>query len=417
MHIHYYMQYFPGGKAAGSMQPFTLSKFLAQRGHHVTVVASAYNLDTGLKEAPAELLEGGGRLRILRLQSLPGGRGTNTSRLKAYLFFMVIAGTYGIFLPSPDVVVGSIQPLFTGLAALSVARIKRIPFILEVRDLWPDALVVKKALSARQARPFFALADHLYASADRIVCITPGIKKELLKKGIAAAKVDVFPNGFDPELFSGMEDKRDMVRSRYGWGNDFVAIYTGSFTRVTAVDIIVRAAARLKERSGIRFELFGDGPTRPEVKRLKQELYARNVTFHDPVPKMEVPGLLAAADVALMSLFQTPLAHIYFENKFIDYMGAGKPILAAMGGEQAQIIRQLGSGRTVRANDHIGLANLVAQVADNPGSSIEMGKKGREFVERNLMLPDILARYAEMIEETAQGPVKTHPAFETGLEK
>lgn len=413
MRVHYYMQYFPGADAAGSRQPYAFSEFLAQRGHEVTVVAAEANLDTGLKEVPVNLtVEGGGRLRVLRLPSLPGGRGSNVARLKAYLSFMIVAGTRGLLLPGPEVVLGSIQPLFTGLAALAVARIKRIPFVLEVRDLWPDALVVKKALTPFQARPLFALTNHLYTSADRIVSLTPGIKKELLKKGIPADKIDVFPNGFDPELFRGMEGKRQAVRSRYGWGSDFVAIYTGSYTTVTAVDVMVRAAARLKDHREIRFELFGNGPTRIEVEGLAQELGAQNVTFHDPVPKVEVPGLLAAADVALMSLFKTPLAHIYFENKFMDYMGAGKPILAALEGEQAEIIKRYNTGRVVLPGDDVGLSRLVAECRLQGESASEMGKRGRTLVNQRLLLPLILERYAQVVEAAAEGALSRVPPWE-----
>jgi glycosyltransferase involved in cell wall biosynthesis len=413
MIVHYYMQYFPGAVAVGSRQPFSLSQFLSQRGHQVTVVAADFNLDTGLKEVPVDLIsDGGGRLQILRLASLVGGRGNNTSRLKAYLSFMLAAAARGMLLPRPEVVLGSIQPLFTGLAAMAVARMKRVPFVLEVRDLWPDALVVKKAISPLQARPLFALTNLLYAAADRIVSLTPGIKKELLKKGIPTDKIDVFPNGFDPELFRGMDDKRQAVRSRYGWGSDFVAIYTGSFTTVTAVDVIVLAAARLKERRGIRFELFGNGPARPEVQRLAQELDVPNVTFHDPVPKVEVPGLLAAADVSLMSMFQTPLAHIYFENKFMDYMGAGKPILAAMEGEQAEIIKRYDTGRVVPPGDDDGLAGLIVESSLDAAKTHEWGERGRNLVNQRLLLPSILERYAAILEAAARGTLGGIPCWE-----
>jgi glycosyltransferase involved in cell wall biosynthesis len=191
-----------------------------------------------------------------------------------------------------------------------------------------------------------------------------------------------------------------------------VAIYTGSFTTVTAVDVIVLAAARLKERRGIRFELFGNGPARPEVQRLAQELDVPNVTFHDPVPKVEVPGLLAAADVSLMSMFQTPLAHIYFENKFMDYMGAGKPILAAMEGEQAEIIKRYDTGRVVPPGDDDGLAGLIVESSLDAAKTHEWGERGRNLVNQRLLLPSILERYAAILEAAARGTLGGIPCWE-----
>jgi glycosyltransferase involved in cell wall biosynthesis len=403
MQIHYYMQYFPGAESPGSRQPFTFSKFLAQRGHQVTVVAADSNLDTGLREEPVDLMvEGGGRLRILRLLSLSGGRGSNAARLKAYLSFMLAAAGRGMLLPRPDVILGSIQPLFTGLAALGVARLRGVPFVLEVRDLWPDALEVKGAMTGWKAVPLHWIANRLYRDADRIVTLTPGIRMELLKKGVSRRKIDVFPNGFDSDLFQTSEGTRAAVRERYGWGNDFVAIYTGSFTEVTAVEVMVRAAAQLLHRQNIRFELFGNGPTKAQVMSLAQSLKLENVHFHDSVPKRETPGLLAAADVALMCLFKSPLIHIYFENKFMDYMGAGKPILAAMEGEQARLIRTYGTGRVVSTFDHEGLARLVEDAALSYGPYANMGENGRKLVYGKLLLPKILDRYIGTLEAVGQ---------------
>jgi glycosyltransferase involved in cell wall biosynthesis len=167
------------------------------------------------------------------------------------------------------------------------------------------------------------------------------------------------------------------------------------------MDIIVRAADILKTRREIRFEFFGNGPTRDSVMKLAQELGLGNVHFHDPVPKRDVPGLLAAANVALMCLFRSPLIHIYFENKFIDYMGAGKPILAAMEGEQAEIIRRHRTGRIVQTFDFEGLGRLVNEASDNFSAFAEMGENGRKLVREKLLLPSILDRYAAMLEAIA----------------
>jgi glycosyltransferase involved in cell wall biosynthesis len=412
MKIHYYMQYFPGADAVGSRQPFTFSRFLADRGHDVTVVACNKNIDTAAREkAHDEGCGNGGRLKILRLPCLPGGRGSNAARLAAYNSFMVAALARAAVLPRPDVILGSIQPLFTRLAALAVARLKKVPFVLEVRDLWPDALVVKKAITAAQAWPLFVLTNMLYRQAGRIVSITPGIRKELVKKGIPASRIDVFPNGFDPLLFRQADALREQVRQAYGWGNCFVAIYVGSFTKVTAMDVVVRAAARLRD-AGIRFEFFGNGPARGQVEQLARDLGAGNVTFHDPVPKVQVPGLLAAADIALMSLFKTPLAHIYFENKFMDYMGSGKAIAAAMEGEQADMIRRYDLGRVVAPGDDAGLSQLVREASlDTPGIQA-MGLRGKALVDERLLLPAILQRYGDVLEAAASGTLSAHPAWE-----
>jgi len=411
--IHYYKQFFTGPDAPGTQQPRKLVQMLADRGHQVDVIATDFNVYNEQDE-PEEQLDGNGKgcVRIHRLKSARGLRSNLGARLRTYLGFTWPALRAGLKLRAPDVVIGSIQPLFTGWAARRVARRRRVPFVLEVRDLWPDALIVKGAVTGWKASVLHRIANRLYAGADRIVSLTPGIKVELLKKGIDPDKLDVFPNGFDPDLFRGADETRTEIRRRYGWQDTFVAIYTGTHTEVTAVDVIVRAAAELVDRNDIRFDLFGQGQTKPAAMQLARDLGLSNIHFHDPVPKSHIPSLIAGADVAVMTLFKSPLIHIYFENKFMDYMGSGKPIVAAMDGHQAEIIRERGIGKAVPSFDYMGLAALVQDAADNREPFQAFGQAGRSVVEQYLMLPDILERYCTMVENIARGTGHEIPAWE-----
>lgn len=411
MRVLYIQQFFPGEGSPGSQQPFSLVRELARRGHWIDVLAADYNIDSAEREPEATGDAGQGGFHVHRLPCVRGGRGSNAARMRAYLHFMLSAFWIGKRLPNPDVVVGSIQPMFAGLAGYFLAKRARAPFLLEVRDLWPDALVVKGAISPFQARPLHAIVGLLYRKSCRIVSLTPGIKIELVGKGIPPGKIDVFPNGWDPVLFSKVTDTRQEVRDRLGWNNDVVAIYAGSFQDVTSVETHVLAAKRLEKTERFRLVLFGNGPTRTKVQALAQSIGVRNLSFCDPVPKRDVPALLGAADIALMALFKTPLAHIYFENKLMDYMGAGLPIAAAMDGEQARVIREVGCGIVVPPLNDEGLAEGIRRLSNETQMRSEMGARGKAFVESRLRLPDILDRYARVIEACAQG-IDDVPAWE-----
>jgi glycosyltransferase involved in cell wall biosynthesis len=402
--LHFYQQFFTGPAAPGTLQPRNLMRVLAERGHEIHVVAADFNVYNEQAEPEENLrFEGGGCLSVHRVKSPRGLRRNLRSRLATYLSYALSARRLGSRLPKPDVVLGSIQPLFTGWVAARLARRHRAPFILEIRDLWPDALEVKGAVRGWKAGILHRLANYLYARADRVVSLTPGIKLELLKKGLPGQKIDVFTNGFDPALYQLAPGAREQIRRELGWDGQFVALYTGTHVEVTAVEVIVRAAHELKHREDIRFDLFGQGQRKAAAMQLAGELRLTNIHFHDPVPKARVPSLLAGADAALMTLFHSPLIHIYFENKLIDYMGAGIPILAAMGGQQADLIRQERTGRVVDAFDHSGLARLVAEAADQPEPFRECGRNGRRLVEHYFLLPRISERYAQMIESVAAG--------------
>ena len=413
MRILYVHQFFAGPEAPGPAQPRALVRRLAERGHAVDVVAcdlNAYNEQTEPEEAWDAT--GGGSVRVHRLPTPRNLRASLANRLKTYGRFAWAAYRHGRHLSRPDVVMASIQPLFGGYAAWRLARRWRKPFLLEIRDLWPDALVVKKAISKWQAAPLEAMARAMYSGADRVVSLTPGLKTELLKKGVPGTRIDLFPNGYDEAFFRLEPGTRERMRAELGWNDRFVAVYTGTHTEVTAIETIVRAAEVLKARRDIRIDLFGTGQTKPKAIALARELGLENIHFHDPVPKARVPAILAAADAGLMTLFRSPLIHIYFENKFIDYMGSRLPILAAMDGVQADLIRRAGAGVVAPAFDHAALAAAIADAADHPSRCREMGEAGHRFISSQLVQRTILDRYAETLEAMGRGEIAARPTWD-----
>lgn len=169
------------------------------------------------------------------------------------------------------------------------------------------------------------------------------------------------------------------------------------------METIVRAAEILRHRPDIRLDLFGTGQTKPKAIALAKELNLENIHFHDPVPKSEIPALLSGADAGLITLFKSPLIHIYFENKFIDYMGSRLPILGALGGIQVDLIMENGAGRVVPAFDHEGLAAALTDAADHREQFRKMGAAGYRFVSTKLVQKEILTRYAQRLEALAAG--------------
>lgn len=413
MRLFYFHQFFAGPDAPGPEQPRALVRALVSRGHRVDVIACDFNAYNEQNEAPEVYDDASsGSCQVHRLFAPRNLRVSLRHRLATYTRFAWSAYRYARQLPQPDVVMATIQPLFGGYAALQLARHWRRPFLLEIRDLWPDALVAKKAIAPWQAAPLQSLARVLYFGADRVVSLTPGIKTELLAKGVPTNRLDLFPNGHNPKLFGQSVADRNEIRRLYGWTDRFAAVYTGAHTEVTAIDTIVRAAAHLRDRPDIRVDLFGTGQTKSAAVALATELNLENVYFHDPVPKSRVPAIVAGADAGLMTLFQSPLIHIYFENKLIDYMGAGKPILAAMDGVQASLIQRVGAGRVVPGLDHVGLAALIRAAADDSAACQLMGDAGRTFVSTHLRQEAILDRYAAVLEGLADGGAQQLPVWD-----
>ncbi len=297
-----------------------------------------------------------------------------------------------------DLVLTSIPPTFVGPVGWLIAGLRRKPFFLEVRDLWPDALEVKGAVKNKMLlRLLYGLSEFLYRRAAFITTVTYGIKHELIKKGIDPCTVAVLPNGYDVELFRDIAGRVE-TRQKMGWDSDFVAICIGTLVEVTSMDTVVEAAEKLKDVSGIRFEIFGAGNTEEQLLSMILDKGLDNCRLNGTVAKQEVPALLQAADVCLMCLFDTPLAHIYFQNKFFDYLGAGKPIVAAMKGHQRMIIEGIQAGICVDPKDSDGLAVAVRHLAEHPDMAREMGRRGKEYALQYFSLDNLLVQYAELLE-------------------
>ena len=406
-------QFFAGPDSPGPAQPRNLVRELARRGHAADVIAGDFNAYNEQDEPPEHHRDpSGGEWQVHRLPVPRNLRASLANRLRTYGHFAFAAYRYARRLDPPDAVLASIQPLFSGVAAKRLAHRLRRPFLLEIRDLWPDALVVRKAIAPWQAWPLERMARSIYFGADRVVCLTPGLKAEILKKGVPPGRIDLFPNAYDERLFDLPPDTREQTRRRYGWDGQFVAVYTGTHTPVTAIDCIVRAAGELRDRPDIRIDLFGSGQSKAQAMEVAQRLGLTNIHFHDAVAKSRVPAILAGADAGLMTLFQSPLVHIYFENKLIDYMAAGLPILAAMDGIQPRLIEREGAGRVVPGLDYVGLARLIRDAAECRDGAAAMGRAGHTYICSSLTQTMVLARYADALEALARGRVRDLPVWD-----
>lgn len=400
MRILYIYQFFSVGRTPDYLRPLRFSQVLAEKGHQVVVLSTDFNRFTSELERPKRewIPTKGMPIEVIRLSTTPKYRKNLAYRFLNYTQYAVKTFVKGLALGHFDVVITSLPPLFVGPTGWALSVIKKAPLFLEVQDLWPDALEVKGAVKGRMfLDPLYAMANFMYRKADYIGPVTHGIRDEIAKKGIDPAKMSVLPNGMDPELYAEFEDGRDKVRTARGWDNKFVASYIGVHTKVTAVDVIVEAAEILRNEPDIVFEIFGGGSTAPEIEALIHQKGLPNCHMRGTIPKNEVPAVLGASDACLMCLFETPLAHIYLQNKLFDYMGAGKPIIAAMKGHQREIIEEAGAGICVDPGDSKGLAEAVMTMSKNREQSRKMGLNGRSHAIQRYNIHDIFQEYADLV--------------------
>jgi glycosyltransferase involved in cell wall biosynthesis len=279
-----------------------------------------------------------------------------------------------------DLVMGTSPPIFQAVSAWFVAAIRRKPFLLEVRDLWPefaiDMGVLKNPLLIKLSR---WLERFLYARADCIVVNSPAYVDYLCGKQVPNEKVRFIPYGTDVEMF-GPEIDGQTVRQQLGVSNAFVVVYAGALGIANDIDTVLRAAERLLDTPDIRIILFGDGKERPRLEETARLRGLTNVVFAGARPKNEMPTVLAASDVCLAILQDIPMFRTTYPNKVFDYMAAGKPTVLAIDGVIRQVIEEAHAGVFVAPHDDQALAQAVRDLYADPHRVRRMGAAARDHV-------------------------------------
>lgn len=391
-------------------KPAELAAGLREQGDDVTVI-------TGFPDYPAGILYEGYRLSLMTKSDVDGTpvvrtfeypyHGTSAvGRFANYASFMLSAPLGAFFSPKADVMYVWHPPLTVGIAAWIIARLRGIPFVYDVQDIWPEAAVLSGLLKPGLAvRCLSALERFVYGRADHILVVTEGARENLVSKGVERTKVSVMPHWFDAGLFrleaAGL---RASLRTRHGWDGKCVLLFAGNLGLVQGLDTIVRAAEILRNESGLRFVFVGDGADKPRLQELVRSLRLEpQVQFVDRQPMDAMPAILAAADGLLVHLRHSELSNYVIPTKTLAYLGSGTPIIMAMRGAAADLVRDSGAGIVVPPEDPRALADASARIAAlSREERLKMGGKGPHYLKTHLSRDVVLPRYRDLLERVAR---------------
>ncbi len=369
---------------AGITRHYAFARELQRRGHRVTIVASSFDhvtrRETRLGANETWRLEMVEDVPFLWLRT-PAYRGNSLARVRNIFSFAwsVAYRLAGQGIERPDLVVGSSPTLFAALAARKLAARWKIPFVMEVRDLWPESLVSLGKLSRRHplVKALALIEKHLYRSAAGIVTLLPNACEYIVARGGPPDKVFWVPNGVDLALFPAPNPPQG--------ADAFRVLYAGSHGLANGLDAILDAAAILQAKGQghrIRFTLVGDGPQKPRLIKRAHDEQIDNVEFLDPVPKMNMHRLLSGADAFIVTLRSAEVYRYGTSlNKIFDFLAAGRPIVFGTP-ECRNPVSESGAGLVVPPEDAPALAAAVESLAETPtGALWAMGCKGRHYVE------------------------------------
>lgn len=404
MRILFLTHYFPPEVNAPASRTFEHCREWVRKGHEVHVVTCVPN-------HPAGRIYPGYRNRLLRHEevagihvhrvlTVPAANAGFVGRSANYFFYLVMATLVAPFLPRADVVVSTSPQFFCGLAGYLVSRLKRAPWVLEIRDLWPESIVTVGAMrESRITRALCWLESFAYRKADAIVSVTESFVAHIGAKG-GAGKVTVITNGVDLEFFSPRADAPELA-AEFGVAGKFVAAYVGTHGMAHGLDTILRAAGRLRGEPGVVFLLAGDGAERERLVQRRAELRLDNVKIVGQQSKDRMPGIWALTDVSLVLLRRSKTFESVIPSKIFEAMGMGRPIILGVRGESQRIVEAAGSGLCIEPENDEELADAVRQLATAPDRARRLGESGRRYVEENYDRRRLAARFEELLARVA----------------
>lgn len=368
----------------GGTRHYELLHRLVADGNQATVIASDVSYLDGARSAGGSVMTCDG-IEIRRVKQFRNIHQSFFHRLLGFVSFMVSAFIGGwTAAKDADVVMGTSPPLFQALSAWGVALLRWKPFLLEIRDLWPD-FAIEMGVIRNPVFIFLArrLECFLYARATLILVNSPAFIDYLVdQRGISREKIQLIPNGVDPAMFHPEQRGQD-VRHRWGAADKFVVLYAGAIGPANDLPTFVRAAELLRQNFQVQFVLVGDGKDRVRVTNLIDELKLTNIQWQGVVGKSEMAEVLAAADVCVAVLQDLPMFKTVYPNKVFDYMAAGRPTILMIDGVIRTVIEDSHGGLFVQPGSPSGLAEAVERLAGDRAEAAAMGKRARDYVTKH----------------------------------
>jgi colanic acid biosynthesis glycosyl transferase WcaI len=412
MNILYVSQYFPPEMGAPAARVSELARHWSEAGHRVTVLTGFPNHPTGVvapeyrkkfrRLVHRERWNGTGVVRTW-LWPLPNRKAHE--RILNYSSFWLSSSLTASLLPKPDVVIATSPQLLVGLTGWWLSRARRVPFVMEIRDLWPESITASGvgAQGSMFARTLSGLSGFLYRTCDRVVVVTPAFKKDIVEKyRIRPEKISIVENGVETDLFcpdgNGEAEKREL-----GLHDRFVVSYVGTLGLAHGLSTMLDAAAALKNEHGdIVFLLVGEGADKEHLVRSSRAKGLENVRFMPMQPRDKVPGIIRASDVCLVMLRNAPVFKTVIPTKMLEFMSCGRPVILGVDGQARKVLEQAGGGIFVQPDDPEALSRSIVDIYGSYRRRRLFGANARKFIVENLSRKHTAEVYEEVLEEVSR---------------
>ena len=317
-----------------------------KQGVEVTIITGTPNFPHGKvyygyknKFYQKEKIDG---IEVIRVWSYISSNSGFSKRVLDYFSFAFMAFWIGLF-QKHDIVIATSPQFFTTWAGWGISKIRRKPWVFELRDLWPESIRTVGAMKHERALDWLERIElALYKDSDRVVAVTEAFKDNLIQRGIDSEKIDVVTNGSNMDLFSHRKKDRDLLQS-LNLENKFIIGYIGTHGMAHSLDFIVHSISKVDD-GDIHFLFIGDGSMKNKIMEIASELSLKNITFLEPVAKDEVPRYLSIIDISLAPLIKSDTFKTVIPSKIFESSAMQKPTLLGVEGQAQEIIEKYGAG-------------------------------------------------------------------------
>ena len=404
-----------------------LAHYWVAAGHDVTVLTGFPNHPTGVLHAEyrsrfrrlvcREQVDG---VNLVRTWLIPLPNRKPHERMLNYSSFCLSACATGTFIGRPDVVIATSPQLLVGMSGWWISHIKNTPFVLEIRDLWPESLAAVGVGNSRSLlhKSLGRLAGFLYGACDHLVVVTPAFKDYIVRQyGVAGGKISVVPNGVETELFSPVVEG-EAVRNELGLKGRFVVSYIGTLGMAHDLGTVLDAAASCAQvLPEVVFLLVGEGADKERIISLASQRQLKNVRFLPQQPREEVPALVAASDVCLVTLRRSDIFKTVIPTKMLEFMSCAKPVVLAVEGQAGELLKSACAGICIQPQDPAAMVGALRQFFQNADLCRSSGRNGRSYIEQNLSRSQTANEYIRLLDSiTERGAANLAPNISGALE-
>jgi glycosyltransferase involved in cell wall biosynthesis len=409
MKILFFTHYFPPEGNAPASRTYEHCVRWVRAGHDVTVITCVPNVPNGVPyegyrnrlRAQKEVVDG---INVVRVWTLLAANAGFVKRILNYLTYMIAATWAGLWVKKPDVVIATSPQFFCGWAGVLVQFFRRLPFVLEIRDIWPESITAVGAMKRGFAvRVLEWLEKKMYRSADHIVAVGKGYRDNVSSKAPVSDRISVIYNGVDGDQFQPIAADAEF-RKKYGMSNRFLVSYVGTIGMAHGLETVLDAAEKLKSegRNDVGFLLVGDGARK---ESLETEAAERGLTdlvkFTGRLPKTEMPRVLTSSEALLVHLSACDLFTTVIPSKIFEAMAMERPIIMGVQGESADIVRDANAGLDMEPGNADSLIECLTQLKEDAELYASIKSNGRRFVLEEFSRDTFAARYLELLEPLA----------------